>query len=69
MTWERLNREDTMTRLAEIDKMFEDAKGWGAWMVSVANEREAMVNSANKRWGLNLEHKWLARTGSSAHTD
>jgi len=63
MTWERLNREDTMIRLAEIDAMFENAKGWGSWMVSVANEREAMVNSANQRWGLNLEHKWQARCG------
>jgi len=69
MTWERLNQAETMVRLAEIDEMFEKATGWGSWMVSVANEREALVNSANKRWGSSLEHKWLARTASGAHTD
>jgi hypothetical protein len=58
-----------MIRIAEIDKMFEDAKEWRSWMVSFANEREAIINSANKRWGLNLEHRWLARTGSGGRTD
>jgi len=69
MTWERLNYQDSITRLAEIDDMFEAATGWGSWMVSVANEREALVNSINKRWGMELKHKWLARTASGSHTD
>lgn len=38
-------------------------------MVSVANKREALVNDANRKWNLGLEHKWLARTASGGRTD
>jgi hypothetical protein len=27
-------------RIHELDKMFEEATGWGSWMVMAANERE-----------------------------
>lgn len=71
MTWERLNYQESMARLAEIDDMFENATGWGSWMVSVANEREVLVNSINSRWLMDepLKHKWQARTASGGRTD
>lgn len=50
-------------RIAEIDAKFEAAKGWGSWMVMVANEREDLVNRLNSQWGEKIEHKWQARCG------
>ncbi len=50
-------------RIAEIDAEFEAAKGWGSWMVMVANEREDLVDRLNSQWGEKIEHKWQARCG------
>lgn len=55
-------------RIAEIDAMFETARGWGSWMVSAANERERLVNSLRET-GFQIEHKYLARTASGKRTD
>lgn len=44
-------------RIAEIDKMFEEATGWGSWMVECANEREALANQ------FGLPHRFHARCG------
>jgi hypothetical protein len=52
-----MSRLEAIQRVAEIDKMFEDAKGWGSWMVEAANEREALADQ------FGLEHKWRARCG------
>ncbi|OAF05484.1 hypothetical protein AYJ54_00835 [Bradyrhizobium centrolobii] len=64
-----LGYQDTIARIAEIDDMFENAKAWGSWMVSAANEREALVNSLKSRWGEEIQHKWLARTAGGGRTD
>jgi len=58
-----MTREEGKKRVAEIDAMFDEAKGWGSWMVMAANEREYIANL------FGLEHKHLARTASGAHTD
>ena len=50
-------REEAMRRVAEIDAMFDDATGWGSWMVMAANEREALAD----RYG--FEHKHRVRCG------
>lgn len=50
-------REEAAARVAEIDAMFEQAKGWGSWMVMAANEREYLANVYG------FEHKWQARCG------
>lgn len=50
-------------RIAEIDLMFEQATGWGSWMVECANERETLAD----RW--NLPHKYQARTSNGKRTD
>lgn len=50
-------------RITQIDKMFEEAKSWGSWMVMCANEREALAD----KW--NLPHKNQARTSSRGRTD
>jgi hypothetical protein len=55
-------REEALARIAEIDKQFEAATGWGSWMVMTANERERLVNTL-QRSGYPIEHKWLARCG------
>jgi hypothetical protein len=49
-------------RIREIDKMFEEAKGWGSWMVMCANEREDLVDRLNRQHGMGLKHKWQARS-------
>lgn len=54
---------EAKTRIAEIDAMFEDAKGWGSWMVEAANERERLATY----WG--LPQKYQARTGDGQRTD
>lgn len=50
-------RDEAKIRVAEIDKMFEEATGWGSWMVMAANEREHLANVHG------FEHKWQARCG------
>ena len=52
-----LEREKARERIAAIDAEFEAATGWGSWMVSLANEREALAD----RFG--FEHKHQARCG------
>lgn len=51
-------REKAITRIAQIDAMFEEAKGWGSWMVGCANEREALANQHG------LPQKYQARTST-----
>lgn len=55
---------DYKKRIAEIDVEFQSAPGWGSWMIMLANERENLVNALN-RCGYEIEHKWLARCGTS----
>lgn len=55
-----MNAEEAIARVAEIDAMFEQATGWGSWMVMTANERERLVDDLQAN-GYNVEHKWLAR--------
>ncbi len=52
-----MSKLEAIQRVAEIDKMFEDAKGWGSWMVMAANEREALADQ------FGFKHKWRARCG------
>jgi len=52
-----VSEEEAKARVAEIDAKFEAAKGWGSWMVMIANERERLANQ------FGFEHKWLARCG------
>lgn len=52
-----MSKLEAIQRVAEIDKMFEDAKGWSSWMVEAANEREALADQ------FGFEHKWRARCG------
>lgn len=68
---ESVTKDEALIRIAEIDAMFEASTGWGSWMVSVANEREALVNHINGRWLIEepLEHKYQARTASGGRTD
>ena len=60
--------EEALKRVAEIDRDFEAAKGWGSWMVMVANERERIVNRLRSK-GIAIEHKWLARSGAGSRVD
>lgn len=46
-----------LDRVAEIDKMFETATGWGSWMVEASHERKALIDKLNKL-GLRLPHKY-----------
>jgi hypothetical protein len=55
-------------RIAEIDLMFEQARGWGSWMVMCANEREGLVNQLNAE-GHQIEHKHKARSGVGGRVD
>lgn len=59
---------DALNRIAGIDSLFENATGWGSWMVSAANEREQLVNMLNKR-GHQIEHKYQARTTAGGRVD
>jgi hypothetical protein len=58
-----LTMDEALTRIAEIDSMFESAIGWGSWMIEAANEREALANK------FNLPHKYQARSGSGGRVD
>jgi hypothetical protein len=63
-----MTNEQKIERIAEIDAMFEEATSWGSWMVMCANEREGLVNELSKS-GVNIEHKWLARTSDGRRTN
>lgn len=54
---------EAQRRIGEIDKMFEEASGWGSWMVMAANEREDLVDRLNSQYKMGIEHKWQARCG------
>jgi hypothetical protein len=60
--------DDRLKRIAEIDAMFEEAAGWGSWMVSCANERECLVEGLAHD-GIKVAHKYQARTSSGERTD
>ena len=61
-------RDEALERIAQIDHMFEEATGWGSWMVMCANEREALVNRLRAA-GLPVEHKYQARNADGSPTD
>lgn len=65
---EQENVADAAARIMEIDKWFEEATGWGSWMVGMANEREHLVNMLRAR-GHHIEHKYQARTANGGRTD
>lgn len=52
-----MTEAEAKDRVSEIDRMFEEAKGWGSWMVMLANEREALSDQ------FGFEHKYQARCG------
>lgn len=60
--------EADLKRIAEIDSMFEQAVGWGSWMVMAANEREALVNKLRAA-GHDIEHKYLVRAADGSPVD
>lgn len=51
------NVSEAKARIAEIDAMFDEATGWGSWMIMAANEREYLATT------FGLEQKWQARCG------
>lgn len=57
-----IRKKNATERIAEIDAMFEAATYWGSWMVTAANEREALATE------FELEHKWLARISNGGRT-
>jgi hypothetical protein len=58
-----MTRDEAVTRIAEIDKMFEEATCWGSWMVMCANEREALATE------FGLSQRFQARTAGGGRTD
>lgn len=54
---------EALMEIVEIDKAFEEATGYGSWMISRANYRERLVNMLRGR-GIMVEHKHQARSGT-----
>jgi len=61
-------RATAMDRVQQIDILFENASGWGGWMVMCANEREALVNKLRAD-GTMIGHKYLARASNATPVD
>ena len=61
-------RDEAIDRIAQIDRMFEDATAYGSWMVMCANEREGLVDRLRSD-GVMVEHKYQARLGDGSRTD
>lgn len=58
-----LTKDQKIARIAQIDAMFEEATGWGSWMVDCANERASLVDRLAKYDDTIVEHKY--RTNAS----
>ena len=58
-----MTKEQAEGRIAVIDQQFENASGWGSWMVMLANEREDLAT----RFG--LPQKYQARNTNGSRTD
>ena len=63
-----MTTDEKLAFIDQLDLKFEAASAWGSWMVMAANERERLVNELRVA-GINIEHKWLARTASGGRTD
>lgn len=63
-----IRKTEALRRIAEIDAMFGSATGWGSWMVMCANERERLVDRLQAE-GVQVEHKYRARTSDGGRTD
>jgi hypothetical protein len=57
-----------LARIGKIDALFDAADAWGSWMVSAANEREALVTALKRDHGVTVAHKWRARTKTGGRT-
>lgn len=55
-------------RIAEIDKMFEEATGWGSWMSEASAERRGLVRDA-KRLGYTIPDKWVLTCSDGTISD
>lgn len=55
--------EEAKARIEEIDHMFEEAGGWGSWMVGLANERERLATK------FGLPQKYQVRSSSGGKVD
>lgn len=55
-------------RIASIDKMFEEATGWGSWMSECSSERRGLCRQL-RAMGLAAEDKFVLRTASGAISD
>ena len=61
-------RKNALEEIAQIDREFERATGWGSWMVMAANRRERLVDQLCAA-GVEIEHKYQARTADGHRTD
>lgn len=60
--------EQIEMRIAAIDKMFEEATGWGSWMSEASSERRGLVGRLHKL-GLSAEHKYVLQTANGTISD
>lgn len=60
--------EKLTARIAEIDKMFEEATGWGSWMATASSERRGLVRRL-EQMGVFVPHKWELRTAGGQLSD
>lgn len=51
-------KEEKLARIAQIDRMFEEAAGWGSWMATASGERAGLVYSLAKWNGVIVKHKF-----------
>ena len=60
--------EEIKARVAAIDRMFEEATGWGSWMSEASAERRGLVRKAAV-CGVKIEPKWELRTSDGRLSD
>lgn len=60
--------EKISERIAAIDKMFEEATGWGSWMSEASSERRGLVRQL-RAMGIQAEDKYILRAEDGTISD
>lgn len=63
-----MTADEVRARIAEIDKWFAEATGWGSWMAMASSERQSLVSYA-RSLGVDVPDKHVMTSGGRPIVD